>query len=114
MLTAWTSASSEQFIPLVTSVNSCVLLGTRIYHYSTKATECKERTQSTLKFNNLDFNAWERMTFFFLLSLHEMEKDIFKVRHFLSLAHGGCFEVCYMHSSVVLLFFIVLSLQHST
>lgn len=57
MLTAWTSASSEQFIPLVTSVNSCVLLGTRIYHYSTKATECKERTQSTLKFNNLDINA---------------------------------------------------------
>lgn len=64
MLTAWTSASSEQFIPLVTSVNSCVLLGTRVYHYSTKATECKERTQSTLKFNNLDFNARGRMTFF--------------------------------------------------
>ena len=64
MLTTWTSASLEQFIPLVTSVNSGVLLGTRIYHYSTKAIECKERTQSTLKFNNLDFNAWERMKFF--------------------------------------------------
>lgn len=67
MLTTWTSASLEQFIPLVTRVNSGVLLGTRIYCYSTKAIECKERAQPTLKFNNLDFNAWERIFFSFFL-----------------------------------------------
>lgn len=55
-----------------------------------------------------------REQLFFLLSLHETEKDIFKVRYFLSLAHGGCFEVCYMHAAAVLLFFIVLNLQQGT
>lgn len=70
MLTTWTSASLEQFIPLVTRVNSGVLLGTRIYRYSTKATECKERDQPTLKFNNLDFNAWERIIFFLYTELN--------------------------------------------
>lgn len=48
MLTTWTSASLEQFIPLVTGINSGLLLGTRISHYSTKSIECKERTQSAL------------------------------------------------------------------
>lgn len=52
--------------------------------------------------------------FFFLLSLHETEKDVFKVRHFLSFARGGCLEVYYMHASPVLLFFIVLNLKHGT
>lgn len=88
-----------------------MLLGTRIYRYSTKAIECKERTQPTLKFNSLDFNAWERINFF--LSLHETEQDIFKVRNFLSFAHCGCFAVYYTHASPVLLqglFFIVTNL----
>lgn len=91
-----------------------MLLGTRIYHYSTKATECKERTQSTLKFNNLDFNAWERIPFFFsMLSLHETE-EIFKVKPFLSFALGGCLEVYYIQASPVFLFLIVLNPKHST
>lgn len=116
MLTTWTSVSLEQFIPLVTNVNNGVLLGTRIYHYSTKAIECKERTHSTFKFNNLDFNAWERITFF-LSSLHETEKAIFKVRNFLCFAYCGCFEVYYMHAFPVLLlglFFIVIILKCGT
>lgn len=54
------------------------------------------------------------LLFFFLLSLHETEKDIFKVKHFLSFAHRGCFEVHYTHASPVLLFFIVLNLEHGT
>lgn len=78
MLTTWTSASLEQFIPLVTRVNSGVLLGTRIYRYSTKAIECKERDQPTLKFNNLDFDAWERIIFFSFFLYTELNRPFLR------------------------------------
>lgn len=58
-----------------------------------------------------------RELLFFLSSLHETEKAIFKVRNFLSFAHCGCFEVYYMHAFPVLLlglFFIVIILKCST